>query len=175
MVVDESASEPKPTQITLSSESIAQTWLSGFLAKDHTVHFHYAASPPGTPTYQSYVRFNNYLPKIDIRHQPNWRGENMSLQGFDGFCSFDPDVPNSTIYCVRYEENKGRISVMYSHDNGVSWKDGPVLAESIVPYSLGGYRHLSKDKLIIGTFTHSRSQAPHPVYFIRARTDCMQE
>ncbi len=149
-------------QIILPDEFEVHTWLSSMIAKDGKVHFAYLAQ---TPDYrQHYVRIDLTTGRIDKRIYPVWRGENISIQGLDGFFSTGPSASDPLYYIGR--ANYSHIAALVSYDNGDTWHDA-AFSEKVpnAIYSIGGCRQVTPLG-IIGSFT-SQYGTRGDVYFFR--------
>jgi hypothetical protein len=151
---------PAP-HIILPDEFEYHTWLSSMLVKDGKVHFAYLAQMP-EGFRQHYVRLDLQTGTIDRRTYP-FRGEEISLEGLDGFFASGPG--SAPLYYV-CRGNYSHIGALVSHDNGDTWHDA-VLSEPVQEaiYSIGGSRLLSPDG-ILGSFTASYGGRGDP-HFIR--------
>jgi hypothetical protein len=155
-------------QIILPDEFESHTWLSNLLAKDGKLHFLYMAQTK--PAREHYVRYDIRSGKEDLRIQPTFCGEKISLMGLSGFFAARSSLPNGPLYCVsRFGR---RIGCLASDDNGKTWYDYAVSPEITNSYSIGGARELTADGHIIGSFTDQLASTSEPtdsahVYFFR--------
>ena len=104
---------------------------------------------------QHYVRYDIDSGKKDFEIVPEFSGEEISIAGWDGFFAADPRKSNSPLYYISKQGN--RLACLVSHDNGATWKDYAVSRELVNStfsiYAIGGFREITKDGCIIGTFT----------------------
>ncbi len=148
-------------QIILPDEFLYHTWLSNMIVKDGKVHFAYLAQTPQPR--QHYVRIDLATGEIDKRTYPVWQGETISIRGLDGFFATGPGT--SPLYYVGMVDFS-RIGVLISHDNGDSWHDF-ALSERVPNsiYSIGGFREITPDNHVIGSFTGQRANRGDPYFF----------
>ncbi len=73
----------KSDEIVLPDELEYHTWLSSMVVKDGKVHFAYMAQTPQPR--EEYVRLDLVSGETDIRIQPVWSGDTISILGLDGF------------------------------------------------------------------------------------------
>ena len=154
-------------RITLDDEFDSHTWLSNFMVKDGKVHFVYWAQAPANR--QHYMRYNVQTGAREIDHQPEFRGDLLSLRGLDGFFASRPDQPGSPLY---YVSNIGNtLACLVSHDNGTTWYDFARDNMAFLGlYSIGGCRKISDDGYILGSFT-ATGYNPERVYFFKINTN----
>ncbi|MBN1342425.1 MAG: hypothetical protein JXQ73_07080 [Phycisphaerae bacterium] len=166
------ADEGGPAErITLDDEFESHTWLSNMLHTGGKVHFLYLAQTKPTAR-EHYVRYDAKTGKEDLRIQPEFRGETISLQGLSGFFAADHSKGVGRVYCV--SRSDGRIGCLVSGDNGRTWRDHAVTEKAYQSYSIGGCRELTADGYVIGTFTDQVASTADvagkcPVYFFRIR------
>lgn len=131
------------------------------IVKNGKVHFAYLAQTPEPR--QHYVRFDLLTGQIDRRIQPDWGGENISILGLDGFFATGPGT--SPLHYVG-RANTSHIGVIISNDNGETWHDW-ALSDPIPNdiYSIGGFREITKNNHIIGSFTNLYSSKGDPYFF----------
>ncbi|NSW89110.1 MAG: BNR-4 repeat-containing protein [Firmicutes bacterium] len=173
-------------RITLDEEFDLNTWLSNFIAVNGKLHFMYRASPhpdfklPKDDFYngkQHYIRYDIARGKKDheiLAHELG--GNKVRLAGFDGFFAVDRRPGKEALYYVA--KQRKRIGCIVSYDNGLTWEDY-ALSEELVddPYSIyatGGCREVSRDGLILGSFTERCGEYMDPfvksrAHFIRIR------
>ncbi len=153
-------------QIILPDEFEYHTWLSNMIVKDGKAHFAYLAQTPNSR--QHYVRIDLLTGQIDHRIQPDWGGETISIRGLDGFFVTGPG--SSLLYYVG-RANNSQIGVIFSDDNGETWHDhaiSPTVPNAI--YSIGGFREITSDDHIIGSFTSQYGSRGDPYFFkVRVR------
>ncbi len=151
----------RSTQIILQDEFEYHTWLSNMIIKDGKVHFAYLAQKPEPR--QHYVRIDLETGVTDMRIQPTWGGENISIRGLDGFFTTGPgNTPLYYVGMVGWHE----IGALVSHDNGATWRDlgrSPELPNSI--YAIGGFREVTEDDFVIGSFTNQYGKRGDPYFF----------
>ena len=156
-------------RITLDDEFDVHTWLSSFLVKAGKLHFLYLAQTD--PARQHYVRYDPATGQRELDLFPEFKGENISLRGLDGFFASDSSAPDSTLYCVMEDGN--RIACLASNDNGDTWRDYAVSEPMSNPYSIGGCREVTEDGYVIGSFTDPVEGSDDPdaakVYFFRIK------
>ena len=167
------ADETGPSdRITLDDEFECHTWLSNFLVKNGKAHFLYLAQ--SKPPRQHYVRYDLQSAQREVDRQPEFRGETLSLRGWDGFFATTPGKPGSTLYAIGRDANLARLVCLASDDNGTTWHDYAVSKPVENPYAIGGFREVTSDGWVIGSFTDS-GVAPgitgdgSKVYFIKFR------
>lgn len=169
------AAEDGPTdRITLDDEFDCHTWLSNFMVKDGKAHFLYLAQT--NPPRQHYVRYDLETAKREADVQPDFRGENISLRGLDGFFASSRGCPNSRLFCVSKDAAQSRIACLASDDNGRTWHDYAVSEPVTSPYAIGGCREVTADGWVIGSFTDAGadpkiSDVASKVYFLKIRAD----
>lgn len=160
-------------RITLDDEFECHTWLSSFLVKDGKAHFLYLAQ--SKPPRQHYVRYDLRSAKRELDHQPDFRGEQLSLRGLDGFFAARRDKPGSMLFCIGRDANQPRLVCLASGDNGATWHDYAASEPVANPYAIGGCRELTADGWVIGSFTDTLPPPPTGgppearVYFFKFR------
>jgi nitrite reductase/ring-hydroxylating ferredoxin subunit len=152
-------------RITLNEEFELNTWLSGFISVKGKLHFTYRACPHEdfkiacanfNDGNQHYIRYDIKTGKKD--HEiitPEFGSNKIKLASFDGFFTIDNRPGKEALYFVGKQGK--RIGCVASYDNGLSWNDY-ALSDELVddPYSIyaiGGCRNVTKDGLILGSFT----------------------
>ncbi|MDP6118133.1 MAG: BNR-4 repeat-containing protein [Planctomycetota bacterium] len=145
-------------RITLDDEDDEHTWLASFMARSGKLHFIYQYSWDLQENRQHYVRYDIATGKRDRDVWPEFKGEHISLNHFDGFFATRAENPDTPLYCIMASE--GRIACLISRDNGDTWQDHALSSRRFVtapspsnPYAIGGCRELTADGAIIGTFT----------------------
>ena len=138
-------------RITLDDEFEVHTWLSSFLVQDGKAHFLYLAQT--NPPRQHYVRYDLKTAKRELDIQPEFKGQQLSLRGLDGFFAAHRAKPSSTLYCIGRDASSSRIVCLSTDDHGVTWRDHGVSDPVTNPYSIGGCREVTADGWIIGSFT----------------------
>ena len=93
----------------------------------------------------------------------------LSLSGLDGFLTYPPSDPNR-LYLIG--NDSGHLACLASDDAGQSWKDYARSEQSFGLYSIGGYRQITDDGSIIGSFTDQKppdavTDQKSTVYFFR--------
>lgn len=162
-------------RITLDDEFECHTWLSSFLVKDGKAHFLYLAQ--SQPPRQHYVRYDLRSAKRELDQQPDFRGEQLSMRGLDGFFAARRDKPGSRLYCIGRDADKPRLVCLASADNGTTWHDYAVSQPVANPYAIGGCRAVNADGWVIGSFTDTLpapatgGPAEARVYFFKFRAD----
>jgi len=172
------ADDTGPTdRVTRADEYDVHTWLSSFMAKEGKLHFVYLA--PLQPRRQHYLRYDVASGARDEDIWPEWKGEEISLKGFDGFLATCSSLRDAPLYCVL--QDHGRIACLASDDNGATWYDYAIGGAAFKDaYSIGGCREVTAGGWIIGSFTNtgpsagrgsatSSPQGGAHVYFIRIR------
>ena len=155
-------------RITTDEEFDLQTWAHGFTVKDGKVHIIYSPhlndqnkiyEPYFDPSMR-YVRYDLETGRMDHEIKPVFRGDELDVCGFDGFFAHDETTPGSPLYYVSRQGD--RIACLLSRDNGFTWHDHALSTASIDDdiYSVNGFRGISKDGYILGSFT----QRPYGVY-----------
>jgi hypothetical protein len=151
----------KADQIILPDEFEYHTWLSNMIIKDGKAHFTYLAQvPPGWR--QHYVRLDLASGEFDKRIYPIFKGDNISVNGLDGFFATGPG--STPLYYVS-RANYSHIGVIASYDNGDTWHD--VAISDPIPnsiYSIGGFREVAPEG-IIGSFTSQSGVQGDPYFF----------
>lgn len=169
------ADETGPSdRITLDDEFDVSTWLSSFLVKNGKAHFLYMARTK--PPRQHHVRYDVVTSNREIDHQPELRGEKLSLGGLDGFFSTRSKDPKSPLFCISQQKGSTRIGCLRSDDNGQTWKDHALSEPFRQPYAIGGCREITPDGSIIGSFTdvtgeQNKGGAGGRVHFFRISAD----
>jgi hypothetical protein len=151
----------KSDQLILPDEFEFHTWLSSMIVKDDKAHFAYLAQMPDPR--QHYVRMDLTSGEIDHRISSGWGGETLHIWGLDGFFATGPG--SSPLYYVG-PVNHSHLGVIVSHDNGLTWHDvapSPKMPNSI--YSVGGFREITADDHLIGSFTNQYSSRGDPYFF----------
>lgn len=157
-------------EITSEDEHEVHTWLASLLAKDGKLHFMYMAQ--FNENVQRYCRYDIAAGQRDIGCTSGFRGDSLGILGLDGAFVSQPSVPGSPLYALGWEEVKEKTEAralvcLASDDNGESWYD---YARTDVPYkglyAIGACRRLTKEGLIVGSFTESGTSPPR-VHFFR--------
>jgi len=162
-------------RITLDDEFECHTWLSSFLVHGDKAHFLYLAQCQ--PPRQHYVRYDLRTARRERDQQPDFRGQQLSLRGLDGFFAVQRGQTGATLYCVGRDAHQPRLVCLASRDNGTTWQDYAVSQPVHSPYAIGGCRAVTADGWIIGAFTDIPSApagggpAPARVYFFKIKAD----
>ena len=138
-------------RITLDDEFEVHTWLASGLAT-HT-HWHGFYQAQTVPPRQHYVRYDLKTGKKQIDQYPKVSGKWLSLSGLDGFLTCDPSDPNRLFLVGNHS---GHLACLVSDDAGQSWRDYARSEQSFGLYSIGGYRQVTADGAIIGSFTDQK-------------------
>lgn len=151
------ADETGPTQgIVPPDELEATTWLSNHIARAGKLHFFYYAYDGANIDRQHHVRVDIATGQRDVDTQPEWRGQNLTIKSLDGFFAADPDDPDGPLFAVS-RDPAGRIVVLASDDDGVTWFDyaasAPLVAGPDSLYALGGFRRVTTDGQLLGAVT----------------------
>ncbi|MEZ6118009.1 MAG: hypothetical protein R3C28_15760 [Pirellulaceae bacterium] len=145
------ADEGGPAErITLDDESDHHTWLSSFAVRKGIGHFLYLAQTP-TPR-QHYVQYElgSGQRKLDV--WPEVRGQQLQVRNLDGYFVLGPDH-TSDMFIVSRDAKSSRLACLVSTDHGQSWSDYGVSDQVTNPYSIGGFRKVTADNAVIGSFT----------------------
>ncbi|HUD20013.1 MAG TPA: dockerin type I domain-containing protein [Patescibacteria group bacterium] len=165
------ADETGPTDMLIfHSELTGSSWLSSFIVKNNKIHFVYNTWDLNNGTWirgpQYYARYDLTTGQRDKFIEGTWKGETLAISNSSAVCATDRADTQSPIYCTSADKDR-RMVTLVSYDNGDSWHDFAVSApfppdpqfpalnndnyENI--YSIGGYRSITSDGMIIGTFT----------------------
>jgi hypothetical protein len=68
-------------------------------------------------------------------------------------------------------QDGGHLACLISRDNGETWHDYAKSEETFRTYAIGGFREITDDGYIIGSFTNRGINQEHQVYFFRIKTD----
>lgn len=154
------------TRISLDDEYEHHTWLSSFVVVKGKAHFLYLTQ--GTkPPRQHYIRYDVESGKREQDTFPQFRGDKVNLFGLDGFFAVGK---RGQLYCIG--NDAGRIACLVSLDNGKTWQDHARSEQTFNVYAVGGFRSVTSDGYIIGTFTDFKDDKLKPaehsqVYFFR--------
>ncbi len=96
-------------------------------------------------------------------------GRWICLRGLYGFLTYHPSDPDR-LYLIG--NDSGHLACLVSDDAGQSWRDFARSAQSFGLYSIGGYRQVTDDGAIIGSFTDQKppeaiTDQKSTVYFFR--------
>jgi hypothetical protein len=154
-------------RITLDDEFEVHTWLASGLATNTHWHGFYQAQTQ--PPRQHYVRYDLKAGKKQIDQYPRVGGKRLSLSGLDGFLAYHPSDPRR-LYLIG--NDSGHLACLVSDDAGQSWRDYARSEKPFGLYSIGGYRHVTDDGFIIGSFTDQKpteevTDQKSTVYFFR--------
>lgn len=162
------ADETGPTlRVTLDDEFEVHTWLACGLATSKHWHGFYQAQT--NPPRQHYVRYDLSTGKKQIDRYPKVSGGRLSLSGLDGFLVHHPSNPKRLFLIGN---DSGYLACLVSDDAGETWKDYARSEESFGLYSIGGYRQVTEDGVVIGSFTDQQppqeiTDRKSKVYFFR--------
>jgi len=146
IVADDGGPAPR---ITLDDEFDAHTWLSSFVFKEDKLHFFYLAQ--SKPPREHYMRYDAATGKRELNMQPAFAGDTLSIRGLDGFFATREGKP---LYAIG--NGDGHLVCLVSRDNGATWKDYARSEEHFNLYAIGGFRRITDDGYIIGSFTDSK-------------------
>ncbi len=145
--------------INLVDEIDMKSWLGTMHVKDGKAHFAYQASvpPDSMDSRNHYMRFDlaTGTREIDTWSDTGdqWQGADLSMQTQSALMVSDPSKLFGPLYAVAGTSD-GHLSALVSYDNGSMWQD---FATSLEPfagiYAVGGFREITDDGRIIGTFT----------------------
>lgn len=151
--------------VNLSDEFAVNTWLESLMVKNNKAHFAYLAHT--NPVRYQYVRYDLSTGLEDKRIQPEWKDNQVRLSDADGFPVNDTRFPNR-IYWI---SGSGKdIEALYSDDNGSTWRDlakSSFQASGSEVYAIGGYRNITGDGYILGSFGDYHSDGTVDVYFFK--------
>ena len=139
------------TQISKDNEFDVHTWLSAFMEKDGKLHFVYWAET--NPQRQWYRRYDTTTGKPEIEKENIF--DKQEKPNESGAFAARRTVPDSTLYFVSTVDNRKRLACLASDDNGRSWYEYAV-SDRLFPfraYSIGAARDLTRDGMMVGTFT----------------------
>jgi hypothetical protein len=162
------ADETGPTlRVTLDDEFEVHTWLACGLATSKHWHGFYQAQTQ--PPRQHYVRYDLKTGEKQIDRFPQVAGDRLSLSGLDGFLVNHPSDPKR-LYLIG--NDAGHLACLVSDDAGETWKDYARSEQSFGLYSIGGYREVTADGAVIGSFTDQQppqeiTDRKSKVYFFR--------
>lgn len=162
------ADETGPTlRVTLDDEFDVHTWLACGLATSKHWHGFYQAQ--SQPPRQHFVRYDLATGKKQIDRFPKVSGNRVSLAGLDGFLAHHPSVPNR-LFLIG--SDSGHLACLVSDDAGETWQDYARSEQSFGLYSIGGYRAVTEDGAVIGSFTDQTppqeiTDRKSKVYFFR--------
>jgi len=179
------ADETGPSQqISLDDELDDHSWLCSCVPKRDKVHFVYstidASKKYPEPSFirLNYVRCDAETGKKDFHRQGEFRGHRIRLNKWNGFMASRSSDPNAPLYCIMADDE--RLACLASHDNGQTWSDHAIGETQFTDtYSIGGFREVTSDGHILGTFT-DRVQSPLdpkgicPVYFFKIKVGVRQ-
>jgi hypothetical protein len=162
------ADETGPTlRVTLDDEFEVHTWLASGLASSEHWHGFYQAQT--SPPRQHYVRYDLATGKKQIDQFPKVSGKHISLSGLDGFLVHHPSNPKRLFIIGN---DSGRLACLVSDDAGENWQDYARSEEAFALYSIGGYRQVMDNGVLIGSFTdqlapQAITDRKSKVYFFR--------
>ncbi|MBM3822919.1 MAG: hypothetical protein FJ404_08565 [Verrucomicrobia bacterium] len=154
-------------RVTLDDEFEVHTWLACGLATAEHWHGFYQAQTQ--PPRQHYVRYDLATGKKQIDRYPKVSGNRINLSGLDGFLAHHPSVPDRLFLIGN---DSGNLACLVSHDAGETWQDYARSEQSFRLYSIGGYRKVTEDGAVIGSFTDQEppreiTDGKSKVYFFR--------
>lgn len=162
---------PEPTgpstMINLPDEITLTTWLGTMHVKDGKLHFVYRTVNVN-PNRQHYMRFNGQTGAREIDSWTdwgNWQGMSITMRAESALLASDPQDPSGPLYAVG-EDSNGNLSALISFDNGSTWQD--YATSSIVfsdIYAVGGFRELTPDGKVIGSFSGKIGSTWRTYYF----------
>ncbi len=146
----------------------AHTWLSHFRATNEHVFFGYLAQTQ--PPRQHFIRYDIPTRSRGVDTWPEVRGETIALMGLDGFFATPRNGPEGRLFMIGNDQ--GHLACLASDDSGATWHDHARATETFNLYGIGGFRDLTADGHIIGSFTdsqssHSVTDRLSKVYFFR--------
>ncbi|MBI3864199.1 MAG: prolyl oligopeptidase family serine peptidase [Planctomycetia bacterium] len=165
-------------RISLDDEFEVHSWLSAFLARNGKLHLVYWAK--NSPQRQHYVRYDAASGKREIDREPLLAGWRLAEPNDSAGLIAGRGAANSPLYCVTTVDDRKRLACVFSADNGASWRDFALGAETFPfrVYAIGAARETTRDGWIIGTFTDVKPEAKlyteaesGKVYFFRIRAD----
>jgi hypothetical protein len=162
------ADETGPSdRISLDNEFDVHTWLSNLMTRGGKAHFLYDAM--ANPDGEHYTRYDLKTGRRDIDVFPDFKGETLSILGLDGYFVAGE---GQTLYALGHGRSGGGIVCLASSDNGATWHDFAATdsAARVKPYAIGGFRELTADGHIIGTFTDVAEPGPVKVRFMKIAT-----
>ena len=141
------------TQISKDSEFGVHTWLSAFMAKDAKLHLVYWAAT--RPERQWYIRYDQATGQRELETETIFASRRQEKPNDSGAFAARRTVRGSTLYFVSTIDERKRLACLASDDNGRTWYEY-ALSDRLFPYrvySIGAARDLTRDGMIIGTFT----------------------
>jgi hypothetical protein len=173
------------TMINLPEEVQYNTWLANMHAKNGKVHFMYLARNPagaGRPgrapkieVRQHYMRFDSRTGKREIDSWSDWnnawRGNELRIHSVCGFFVSDPADPGGPLFAVGALDAPGRrddprkLAALVSYDNGTTWRDYAVSDDIGKVWAEGGYRCVTQQGRVIGTFASAKPQWATTLFF----------
>ncbi|GMV99233.1 MAG: hypothetical protein AMXMBFR84_03720 [Candidatus Hydrogenedentota bacterium] len=154
------------TLISSRDENDAHTWLSGFMAKGGKAHFFYMAQTE--PRREHYIRYDIATGNREIDTNPEFKGDQLEIQSLDGFFTTRDLTAETPLYALGAFQ--GIIVCLISRDNGATWHDYAQSGTAYNVYALSGFRRLTADGYIIGSFTDSGA-SPSKVYFVKVKAE----
>jgi len=163
-------------RITHDDEWEYHTWLSALHVKGRKVHFVYWAETPVNR--QRYIRIDLDSGRREVDNPTIFPNSQGMCVNDAGLLASDPTQPGGPIYFVSTIDERLRLACLVSHDQGATWNLHAVSDTRFLTrvYSIGGFRHVTCDGNIIGTFTDLRDSAhtyiePHGgrVFFFKIR------
>jgi hypothetical protein len=160
--------------VNLTDEFNFHSWLWSILPKNGKVHLAYLAQT--SPSRQHYVRYDAKTGAIDLRIQPEWKGQSIALKKLSGFAVSDPAMPNRLFWVSQAVGSPAEVAVLQSIDNGATWYDYAKSAAGLGNiYSIGGHREVTPDGQIIGSLTDLSDPDKPKVRFFKVSTRTAQD
>jgi hypothetical protein len=149
-------------------------WLNNFIVANNRLHFAYIVRPHPPAVGISLHRYVS----IDLKSSERSpvRDWELSTDALSGFFVSSPVDQSCPLYYVSFSEKD--LTCLVSDDNGRNWRvyaRGPKEVKFGAPYAIGGFREVTTDGYIIGTFTdirppvEAKSQKPI-LYFFKIKT-----
>lgn len=156
-------------RISLDDEFEVHTWLSSLYAHRGKLFFAYLAQFEVEPR-QHVMRYDAKSDRREVDVAPLFHGESIAIRTLDGFFCASRTQEGKTLYFVG--NANGRIGVLRSEDQGATWHDHAISREGFQPYAIGGFRWLSEDGDILGSFTDQGTDGvSRALYFFRVPCD----
>jgi hypothetical protein len=149
--------------VTQPSDIGTSNWMDNLLPWKGKVHFVYTNTNG-----QRYVRYNMALPYGIDKRVDQIQGDTIKLGGLGNF--FAADDQTGYLYLTGPVYASYNIATLISRDNGETWHDfaQSVISPGPVAYATGGFRKVTTDGGIIGSFTDNNN---YNVYFIRVKAE----
>jgi hypothetical protein len=161
-------------RVTLPDETGTHPWLASMLPRNGMLHFYYETHERIHRTH--YARYNLATHRLDINHFPAFKGNSFEINGLGGYFVFRRDDPRGLIYFVGQNAGQGRMIVLASDDQGVTWFDYAASRERFTSiYSISGVRETGPSGSIYGVFTDLRtkdqSKNSNDVWFLSIKAE----